>query len=151
MNCPYCNKEMKIVPDSEVYGRSYGGSLIYCRTCDAYAKVNRGVVLGFPARKALRSVRKSIGDVLAGLNPPAIGQGALQRGHKKLFSLVDEYCRHSGDLNGWRGVSFLKDHQGMEVLRIVKDYAVATGQRVATPARVDYSKWIEVKEVPVFL
>ncbi len=60
LRCPYCGKPAPLVPDTEVYRRSYGKSIYLCRRCDAYVGCHDGtcVPLGRMANKELRTAKR---------------------------------------------------------------------------------------------
>jgi hypothetical protein len=40
--CDYCKEKTILVPDTKVYGRSYGGKLWICVPCDAWVGCHKG-------------------------------------------------------------------------------------------------------------
>ena len=61
--CRYCSGTVKLVDNSEIYGRSYGEwpYMIWCETCDAYVGLHphTDIPLGTLADKPLREARKT--------------------------------------------------------------------------------------------
>jgi len=57
--CDYCGKPTIYVKDSEIYSRSYGGWVYWCKDCDAYVGTHKtgklkGQPLGRLANQELR-------------------------------------------------------------------------------------------------
>lgn len=59
--CPYCTLPAVLVPDTEVYRKSYGSKVWLCRPCGAWVGVHRGspndMPLGRLANAALRDLK----------------------------------------------------------------------------------------------
>lgn len=58
-SCPYCGSPTKLVEDTEVYGRSYGGLCYVCEPCGAWVGCHKGTdrALGRVADKGLRRLK----------------------------------------------------------------------------------------------
>lgn len=59
--CIYCNAEVKLVSNAEIYGKKYGNGMCYkCSQCDAYVGVHPDLVtpLGVLADRELRNLKK---------------------------------------------------------------------------------------------
>ena len=59
--CPYCQNPSKLVPDTEVYRRSYGTSVYLCEPCKAWVGVHKNtdppIPLGRLATAELRTLK----------------------------------------------------------------------------------------------
>ena len=59
--CPYCGGDSILVPDSQVYARSYGSFVYLCEPCRAWVGVHRGTdpprPLGRLANTELRALK----------------------------------------------------------------------------------------------
>ncbi len=81
--CNYCNRNAVLVDSAEVYGRSYGGQVWYCRPCSAWVGAHPGGgPKGTLAKAELRRLRMQFHAAFDRLwKPDAQGLSGRKRSH----------------------------------------------------------------------
>lgn len=116
--CPYCTVQAKCVPDSFVYGRSYGSHIWWCSPCNAYVGCHKGTYIA-KGRLSNAALRKLKVEAHALFDP-------FWKTAVELRGWTQSHARHMAYswLSGAMGIRVVDCHIGMfddeQTLRVIE-------------------------------